>query len=86
MVDALKAEGFNVSRSGVYHVLKKWKRDRLIFDYPRSGWPKVLDSTMHDKISRWLTENNEFTINDILSMLCAEGVNVSRSSVGRALS
>lgn len=40
---------------------------------------------MHNRINQWLTENNELTINDILLKLASEGVNVSRSCVGRAL-
>ena len=85
LLNALKEEGFHVSIGGVYHVLKKWKKDRMLCDYPRSGRPRALNSAMHDRISQWLTECNELTLNDIRLKSHAEGFNVSRSCIGRAL-
>ena len=58
LVDALKEEGFKVSRSGVYHVLKKYYKDGIVYDYPRSGRPRILDERAHDRISQWLTVNS----------------------------
>ena len=85
LVEAMKEEGFHVTRSGVYYLLKKWNRSRTIFDYPRSGRPLCLSELAHSKVNRWLTENNELTINKVQLKLREEGIFVSRSSVGRAL-
>ena len=76
-LNALREEGFNVSRGEVYHVIKKWKKDNALSDYPRSGRPKVWSTVQHDRICQWLTENNELTINDMLLKLGVEGVYVS---------
>ena len=54
LVEAMKEEGFHVTRSGVYYVLKKWNRSRTIFDYPRSGQPSCLSELAHSKVNRWL--------------------------------
>ena len=85
LVDALKEKGFRVSRSGVHYVLKKWKRDKTIFDYHRSGRPKVLNYKTHEQVNQWLNHDNELTINDILHKLHQQGVQASRSCVGQAL-
>ena len=85
LLDALKEEGFCVSKSGVYYVLKKYRQSGILYDYPRSGRPTALGSQTHDCINLWLSTNNELTINDILLKLNAMGINVSKSALGRAI-
>lgn len=64
LVNALWEEGFRVSRSGVYYVLKKYRKSGKLFDYPRSGQPKILSEGVHQLIDEWLHDNNELTTND----------------------
>ena len=85
LVKALQEEGFRVSRSGVYCVLKKYRKSGTLFDYPRSGRPKILSERIHQLIDDWLQDNNELTTNDLLIKLQnEEEVTASRSSVARA--
>ena len=85
LLDALKEEGFVVSKSGVHYVLKKYRKDGILHDYQRSGRPMAIDSHTHECINLWLSENNELTINNMLLKLHAMGINVSKSSLGRAI-
>ena len=85
LINALKEEGFNVSKTGVYYLIKKYKQHGIVHDLPRSGRPSILTDDQHKMISEWLVNNNELTINDIVIKLQARGINSSRSSVGRAL-
>ena len=85
LLERLQEEGFHVSKCGVSHVLKKWRKDKILFDYPRSGRPKILHSATHNQISQWLTANNELTLNDLLVKLYAQGITASRSSISRVL-
>ena len=50
VLEILKEEGHKVSRTGVYYVIKKYKKDGILHDYPRSGRPRSIDETMHDHI------------------------------------
>ena len=85
LVNALQEAGFRVSRSGVYYVLKKYRKSGTLFDYPRCGRPKVLSQRIHQRIDYWLHDNNELTTNDLLFKLHdEEGLTASRSSVARA--
>ena len=55
------------------YILKKYKKDGILHDYPRSGQPRIIDETWHDRINGWLRENSELTANDILHKLHAGG-------------
>ena len=82
LVNALRKEGFRVSRNGVYYVLKKYRKSGALFDYLRSGWPKILSERLHQLIDDWLHDNNELTTNDLLNKLQnEEEVTASTSSV-----
>ena len=85
LVRILEKEGFKVTKSGVHYVITKYQRTGIIFDFPRSGRPKVLSDASHTQIDDWLKENNELTTNNILNKLSHAGVSTSRSSVARAI-
>lgn len=85
LVKTLKKEGFKVSRSGIYYVIKKYSNTGMIYDLPRSGRPKALSENSHQQIDKWLQENNELTTTNILNSLISQGARISRSSVGRAI-
>lgn len=81
----LEEEGFKVSRSGIYYVIKKYETTGIMHDLPRSGRPLTLSTNAHTQIDNWLKENNEFTINNVLNKLAEQRIHTSRSSVGRAV-
>jgi len=59
----LQEEGFTVSLSGAYYLIKK---TGSIFDRPRSGQPKVLSAPALQQIDSWLTGNNEVTNTELV--------------------
>ena len=85
LVNTLEKEGFKVTKSGIYYVLKKYATTGMIYDLPRSGRPKALSENSHKQIDEWLRENNELTTTNILNNLRRQGIGISRSSVGRAV-
>ena len=48
LICALREEGFTVSKSGVYYLLKKYRPHHIIHDCPRSGRPLIFDDQTHD--------------------------------------
>ena len=81
----LKNEGFNVSSSGIYYFLKKYKETGSIFDKPRCGRPKSLPAAATQHIETWLQENDDITINEIVAKLNDMGYSTSKSTVFRVL-
>ena len=41
----------------MYYVLKKYRKSGALFDYLRSGWPKILSERLHQLIDDWLHDN-----------------------------
>jgi len=80
LVQKLNEEGFKVSISGCYYVLKKYRQTRSIFDRPRSGRPSILPDEAHQLINQWLTDNDELTTNELLEKLRAANYTLSRAT------
>ena len=84
IINILGKEGFNVSKVGIYYLLKKWKQTKSIYDAPRSGRPSVLTEGEFDMIEAFLTDDDELTTTKLLNKLRENNAIASRSSVARA--
>lgn len=80
----LAEEGFTASLSGIFYVIKKYKRTGSIFDCVRSGRPKVLPTEAYNLIDAWLTDNDEITTTELMQQLAQVTYEASRATVGRA--
>ena len=84
LVAVLHDEGLNVSLSGVYYVLIRYKETGSIFDRPRSGRPPTLSGEALRMIDEWLNDNDEMTTTELMQKLCETNHYASRAIVGRA--
>ena len=84
LVAVLHEEGLNVSLSGVYYVLKRYKETGSIFDRPRSGRPPTLSGEALRMIDEWLNDNDEMTNTELMQKLRETNHYASRATVGRA--
>jgi len=83
-VAVLHEEGFSVSLSGAYYVLKRFKETGSFFDRPWRGRPTILSEEALRMIDEWLHDNDEMTTTELMHKLDEMNHHISRATVGCA--